>query len=36
VHSDPPWPMSAALAALMLACLLVPAVAIPLVELIGW
>jgi NADH-quinone oxidoreductase subunit L len=35
VHSDPPWPMSAALVALMLGCLLVPVIAMPLVETIG-
>jgi len=35
VNSDPPWPMSATLVALMVACLVIPAVAMPLVQLIG-
>lgn len=35
VHSDPPWPMSLALVLLMVGCLAIPAVAIPLVQLIG-
>jgi hydrogenase-4 component D len=35
VHSDPPWPMSATLVVLMVGCLLVPVIAMPLVQLIG-
>jgi formate hydrogenlyase subunit 3/multisubunit Na+/H+ antiporter MnhD subunit len=35
VNSDPPWPMSVALVALMIGCLVIPAVAMPLVQLIG-
>jgi hydrogenase-4 component D len=35
VNSDPPWPMSAALVILMVGCLLAPAIAMPLVNLIG-
>jgi hydrogenase-4 component D len=35
VHSDPPWPMSAALVLLMIGCLAIPAAVMPLVELIG-
>jgi hydrogenase-4 component D len=35
VNSDPPWPMSATLVVLMLGCLLVPLVALPLVDSIG-
>ncbi len=35
VNSDPPWPMSVALVALMVGCLVIPAVAMPLVDMIG-
>jgi len=35
VNSDPPWPMTVALVALMIGCLVIPVVAIPLVQLIG-
>ena len=35
VNSDPPWPMSVALILLMVGCLAIPAVAMPLVQLIG-
>ncbi len=35
VNSDPPWPMSATLVFLMIGCLAIPAVGIPLVQLIG-
>jgi formate hydrogenlyase subunit 3/multisubunit Na+/H+ antiporter MnhD subunit len=35
VNSDPPWPMSVSLVVLMIACLVIPAVAMPLVQMIG-
>jgi hypothetical protein len=35
VNSDPPWPMSGALVVLMLGCIAIPAIAMPLVNLIG-
>lgn len=35
VHSDPPPAMSAVLLILVLACLLAPAIGIPLVQMIG-
>jgi hydrogenase-4 component D len=35
VNSDPPWPMSGVLVILMLGCVVIPAIAMPLVNLIG-
>jgi hydrogenase-4 component D len=35
VNSDPPWPMSGALVILMVGCIAIPAIALPLVSLIG-
>jgi hydrogenase-4 component D len=35
VNSDPPWPMSLTLVLLMIGCLVIPTVAMPLVQMIG-